>query len=98
MSYAILILGGVKLSTVDEALAAMQLTDLFDSYFMQRYTDCPHIHTFIRNSHITLDEKDMIPLDQEAFDQYVKKHTKFNNWLEMKKTAQKIYISQQLVP
>lgn len=82
-----------KLADKAEAeLDSLSADKIFNQDFMQKYTDCSDIDTFLSKGSISVDTAAFDPTPQ--FDEYICKSTPFLSWKEMYNTAINEYLQK----
>ncbi|MED4581863.1 hypothetical protein P9578_03620 [Brevibacillus choshinensis] len=75
----------------------VKFSDLFTDEFMSRYTKFNNIDEFWDNSSFEFESKEEFEqINDDELDEYVKQHTEFSSWDDMKSRAAKEYITKKL--
>lgn len=71
--------------------------DIFDTSFMNKYTNCSNINEFFDNGGFNINsQEDLENIDDNVLDKYVSTSTSFSSWNEMLKTASVEYTKNTL--
>ncbi len=72
-------------------------SDIFDTSFMNKYTNCSNIDDFFSNGGFAVNSKeDFENINENDLDKYVASCTSFSSWNEMYQTAGTIYAKNNL--
>ena len=76
----------------------VRLGDLMNPAFMAKYTKSPDLDSFFVSAGYSVEtEADLLAIPDEPWDEYVKTHSSFSSWEEMRKQAAADYMRARLM-
>lgn len=83
-----------QVKKIEELGGNVPFVELFPETFMTTYTNFKNIQDFVDKS--GFDFENMETINATELDNFVREHTSFPNWEEMKNQAAEIWVNKQL--
>ncbi len=85
-----------KAEKAEKSMSMVSFKDLFTPAFMTKYTDFANFSELLVVGKFNVNSlEDFMALLDEAFDEFIKKTTKFQSWEEMQSTAVADYMTSK---